>query len=75
MCVPPPQADAGTFVVRRVCRAPARVFDTPGGVVIAILGRGQRVRVIRRAAGRKHWVCIRAALGISGWMSDRAFCR
>jgi hypothetical protein len=44
-----PRADAGQRIsVCRVCRAPARVFDTPGGIVVGILARRQQVRVLRQ---------------------------
>jgi hypothetical protein len=72
---PASPADAGGFVVRRVCHGPARVFDTPGGIVIAFLATREPVRVIRHAAGDRRWVRIRARLGISGWMRARALCR
>jgi hypothetical protein len=72
---PASRADAGQrIVVRRVCRAPARVFDTPGGIVVGILARRQQVRVLRHSVDDRHWLRVTATLGISGWMSDRALC-
>lgn len=60
--------------VRRVCRGSTPVFDTPGGIVIGILARGDQVTVLMHAAGRPQWVLVRGPIGIRGWVRQRALC-
>lgn len=45
--------------IRWVCRGPASVFDTPGGIVVGILAEGDHVRLLTDAAGRPEWVFVR----------------
>jgi len=59
---------------RWVCHGPADVFDTPGGIVIGILARGDRVRVLLHSAGRPRWVMVRGPIEIHGWMNEAALC-
>jgi hypothetical protein len=82
VAAPPAQAAGSTPVtqgaavqMRRVCRGPASVFDTPGGIVIGILAPWDQVGVLMHAAGRPGWVLVRGPIGIRGWMRERALCR
>jgi hypothetical protein len=67
-------AEAAAAPARRVCRGPASVFDTPGGIVIGILAEGDQVRVLMHAAGRPRWVMIYGPIDIRGWMRQQALC-
>jgi hypothetical protein len=71
---PASRADAGQSAIRVVCRTPARVYDTPGGIVVGFIGVGQRVHVLRRSADDRHWVRVYGTLGVVGWMNDRVLC-
>jgi hypothetical protein len=75
MAGPASPADAGQPSLRVVCHTPARVYDTPGGIVVGFIGAGQRVHVLRRSADDPHWLRVYGTLGIVGWMHDRVFCR
>jgi hypothetical protein len=72
---PASRADAGRSTIRVVCRTPARVYDTPRGIVVGFIGVGQRVHVLRRSAVNRHWVRVYGTLGVVGWMNDRVLCR
>jgi hypothetical protein len=72
---PASPADAGQSSLRVVCHTPARVYDTPGGLVVGFIGFGQRVHVLRRSADDPHWVRVYGTLGVVGWMRDRVLCR
>lgn len=72
---PASSADAGQSSLRVVCRTPARVYDTPGGLVVGFIGAGQRVHVLRRSADDPHWLRVYGSLGVVGWMRDRVLCR
>lgn len=65
---------AGATAVRWVCHGPAEVFDTPGGIVIGILARGDRVTVLLQAAGRAEWVFVHGPIDIRGWMREGTLC-
>ena len=54
-----------------VCVAHATLYDTPGGLVVGVLVRGDRVRILRRSSGRT-WVRVRSAIDLRGWMRARA---
>ncbi len=56
-----------------VCFAQATLYDTPGGLVVGVLVRGDRVRVLRRSRGRS-WVRVRSEIDLRGWMRARALC-
>jgi hypothetical protein len=60
--------------IRRVCRGSTPVLDTPGGIVIGILARGDHVTVLMHAAGRPQWVLVRGPIGIRGWVRQGALC-
>jgi hypothetical protein len=72
---PASRADAGQSSIRVVCRTPARVYDTPGGIVVGFVGAGQRVHVLRHSADDRHWLRVYGTLGVVGWMNDRVLCR
>jgi hypothetical protein len=73
---PTSRADAGQSPsIRVVCRTPARVYDTPGGIVVGFIGVGQRVHVLRRSADDRHWLRVYGTLGVVGWMNDRVLCK
>jgi hypothetical protein len=65
---------AASSTIRRVCRGSTPVFDTPGGIAIGILARGDQVTVLTHAAGRPQWVLVRGPIGIRGWVRQRALC-
>lgn len=67
-------ARAATAQIRWVCRGPADVFDTPGGVVIGILARGDRVRVLLHSAEHRRWVLVHGPIEIHGWMTEGSLC-
>ena len=67
-------ARAADVPVRWVCRSPAPVFNTPGGIVIAILARGDRVTLLLHAADSSPWVLVRGPIGIRGWIEDEVLC-
>jgi hypothetical protein len=56
-----------------VCVASATLYDTPGGLVVGVLVRGDGVRVLRRSRGRT-WVRVRSDIDLRGWMRARALC-
>ena len=60
--------------IRRVCRGSTPVFDTPGGIAIGILARGDKVTVLTHAARDPQWVLVRGPIGIRGWVRQRALC-
>lgn len=63
-----------TPLIRWVCRGPADVFDTPDGIVIGVLARGDHVRVLLHAAGQSQWVFVHGPIEIRGWMRTRTLC-
>lgn len=56
-----------------VCVAQATLYDTPGGLVVGVLVRGDHVRILRRSRGRT-WVRVRSEIDIRGWMRARVLC-
>jgi hypothetical protein len=53
-----------------VCFAQATLYDTPGGLVVGVLVRGDRVRVLKRTKGRT-WVRVVSAHELRGWLRAR----
>jgi hypothetical protein len=70
----PAARSSASPTIRRVCRESTPVFDTPGGIVIGILARGDRVTVLMHAANRPQWVLARGPIDIRGWIRQRALC-
>ena len=57
----------------QVCAAQATLYDTPGGLVVGVLVRGDEVRVLRRTRSRT-WVRVRSEIDLRGWMRARSLC-
>lgn len=55
----------------RVCTPRATVLDSPKGLAIGVLYRGDRVRVLRRD-GAQAWVRVRSTAPIEGWITKRS---
>ena len=66
-----PAAHAATS--RSVCAQKALLYDTPGGVVIAVLLKRDRVTVLRYRPDRR-WVRVRAPEPVRGWMRTSSLC-
>lgn len=56
-----------------VCVDRAAVYDTPGGFVVGFVVDGQRVKVLKRSASRKHYR-VRSPQRVTGWVRSSAFC-
>lgn len=58
---------------RIVCAARAPLTETPGGLVVGSVTRGDRVFVLKRAKGRR-WVRVRTDFATRGWMRSSQLC-
>ena len=56
-----------------VCYAQAKLYDTPNGLVVGVVVRGDRVLILRRSRGRV-WVRVRSEIDVRGWLRARALC-
>ncbi|MDA0168892.1 SH3 domain-containing protein [Solirubrobacter taibaiensis] len=57
--------------VERICTPRATVLDSPRGLAIGVLYRGDRVTLLRRDSTRA-WIRVRSAAPITGWITKRA---
>ena len=57
--------------VERICAPGATVLDSPRGLAIGVLYRGDRVTLLRRDRSRA-WVRVRSAAPITGWITKRS---
>lgn len=64
---------AGTRV-NRICARRSYLFESPNGLVVGTVFRGQPVTRLRRTANRKWWR-IRTDAGVRGWVRSSALCR
>ena len=58
---------------KEVCVDRAVAYDTPRGLVVAVLMRGTPVRVLRYGDGRT-WARVRAPRLITGWVKAKTLC-
>lgn len=65
-----PAAAAGARV-ERICTPRATVLDSPRGLAIGVLYRGDRVTLLRRDRSRA-WIRVRSAAPITGWITKRS---
>ena len=63
---------AGTRT-NRICARRAYLFETPNGLVVGTVFRGQPVTRLRRTANRRWWR-IRTDAGVRGWVRASALC-
>ena len=64
---------AGTRV-NRICARRSYLFESPDGLVVGTVFRGQPVTRLRRTANRRWWR-IRTDAGVRGWVRSSALCR
>ena len=64
-------AAAAAASVERICVPEATVLDSPRGLPVGVLYRGDRVRVLKRD-GTRRWIRVRSAAPISGWITSRS---
>ena len=57
--------------VERICAPRATVLDSPRGLAVGVLYRGDRVTLLRRDSTRA-WVRVRSAAPITGWITKRS---
>ena len=57
--------------VERICAPRATVLDSPRGLAIGVLYRGDRVTLLRRDNSRA-WIRVRSAAPITGWITKRS---
>jgi hypothetical protein len=65
---------AATAQLNRVCARRAYLYETPSGLVVGTVFRGQPVTRVRRTANRRWWR-IRTDAGVRGWVRSTALCR
>jgi hypothetical protein len=66
-------AGAAQSHVRTTCARQAKVFSTPGGVVVGFLAHGAPVLVQRRSHNHR-WSEVRALHSIVGWIHTSDLC-
>ena len=64
---------AGTRV-NRICARRSYLFESPAGLVVGTVFRGQPVTRLKRTANRRLWR-IRTDAGVRGWVRASALCR
>jgi len=64
-------AAAAAASVERICVPEATVLDSPRGLPVGVLYRGDRVRVLKRD-GTRRWIRVRSGAPISGWITARS---
>ncbi|MDA0139376.1 SH3 domain-containing protein, partial [Solirubrobacter deserti] len=65
-------ADAATAARHeRICAPEVTVLDSPRGLPIGVLYRGDRVTLLRRDRTRA-WVRVRSGAPITGWIPRRS---
>ena len=57
--------------VERICAPRVTVLDSPRGLAIGVLYRGDRVTILRRDSSRA-WIRVRSAAPITGWITKRS---
>jgi RNA polymerase sigma factor (sigma-70 family) len=65
---------AATSRMNRICARRAYLFETPSGLVVGTVFRGQPVTRLRQTANRRWWR-IRTDAGVRGWVRSSALCR
>ncbi len=64
-------AAAAAASVERVCAPQVTVLDSPRGLPVGVLYRGDRVIVLKRD-GTRRWIRVRSGAPISGWITSRS---
>jgi RNA polymerase sigma factor (sigma-70 family) len=64
---------AATTRMNRICARRSYLFETPGGLVVGTVFRGQPVTRLKRTANRRWWR-IRTDAGVRGWVRSTAIC-
>jgi hypothetical protein len=64
-------AAAAAASTERICAPEVTVLDSPRGLPIGVLYRGDRVSVLKRDGSRR-WIRVRSAAPISGWITKRS---
>jgi RNA polymerase sigma factor (sigma-70 family) len=59
--------------MNRICARRSYLYETPGGLVVGTVFRGQPVSRVRRTANRRWWR-IRTDAGVRGWVRASAVC-
>lgn len=59
--------------MNRICARRSYLYETPGGLVVGTVFRGQPVTRLRRTANRRWWR-IRTDAGVRGWVRSSAVC-
>ena len=57
--------------VERICVPQVTVLDSPRGLPVGVLYRGDRVTLCTRD-GPRRWIRVRSAAPISGWITKRS---
>jgi len=65
-----PAAAAGASV-ERICAPEVTVLDSPRGLPVGVLYRGDKVVVLKRD-GTRRWIRVRSSAPISGWITSRS---
>jgi hypothetical protein len=66
-------AGSAQAAIGRICAERAIIREKPGGLVIGVLERDDRVRVVKRS-GDKVWVRVSVDLPAVGWIKSGALC-
>jgi hypothetical protein len=64
---------AASARVNRICTRRSYLYETPNGLVVGTVFRGQPVKRLRRTANHRWWR-IRTDAGIRGWVRRTAIC-
>lgn len=64
-------AAAATSRYEHICTPRATVLDSPRGLPVGVLYRGDRVKVLRRD-GSRAWIRVRSAAPVTGWITKRS---
>ncbi|HWT92852.1 MAG TPA: SH3 domain-containing protein, partial [Solirubrobacteraceae bacterium] len=59
--------------VHRVCARRSYLYETPDGLVVGTVFRGQPVTRLKRTANRRWWR-IKTDAGVRGWVRSSALC-
>jgi len=66
-------AQAARAVTATVCVQQATLYETPGGAMVGILHRGDRIRVVGKGPHGTWWRVV-ASFGTRGWLRGTSVC-